>query len=542
MLIRCPYNIDRKNIYGRMILNVSEKIVQLRARAHMTQAACAEELGVTRQAIQKWESGAVVPELENLIRLSRMFGVSLDELVGCGNRRNAEILYQQSKISPDYSQMNVWDSYAEDLRTEYRQALEEGKDVETYRELFDSVANMPSGLEKKEIADILFNMVMKAPMRADYTYNEPSDLEGIRLLRRGETPKLPLPDRAELEDRLLGAWLGRICGCLLGKPVETWKRAQLQPMLKASGNWPMHRYIRSSDVAEDQKNKCWADTVDCMPVDDDTNYTVLAGVLLDKYGRDFTPENVASVWMDYQPRRAYCTAERVAYTNFMRGYMPPNSAVYHNPYREWIGAQIRGDYYGYINPGDPETAADMAFRDASISHIKNGIYGEMFVSAMLAQAAVERNMEQVIRAGLAQIPAGSRLHEAVCAVIDGWKKGVSAEVCFIEIHKRFDENELHDWCHVISNAMVVTAALLYGEGDYGKTVCLAVHTGFDTDCNAATAGSVLGMMRGSAAIGPEWTGPVHGQLDTSIFGVGKVSVADMVRKTMTHLPKGLYAE
>ena len=68
--------------------------------------------------------------------------------------------------------------------------------METYRELFDSVAKMPSGLEKKEIADILFNMVMKAPMRADYIYNEPSDLEGIRLLRRGETPKLPLPDRA----------------------------------------------------------------------------------------------------------------------------------------------------------------------------------------------------------------------------------------------------------------------------------------------------------------------------------------------------------
>ena len=46
------------------------------------------------------------------------------------------------------------------------------------------------------------------------------------------------------------------------------------------------------------------------------------------------------------------------------------------------------------------------------------------------------------------------------------------QVCFSEIHKRFDENELHDWCHVISNAMVVTAALLYGEGDYGKTCLL----------------------------------------------------------------------
>lgn len=521
-------------------MDIAEKIVQLRAKAHMTQAACAEELGVTRQAIQKWESGAVVPELENLIRISRMFGVSLDYIAGCGNRRSDEIFYQDSKVSPDYSQLNVWDSYAEDVGTEYRQAFEEGRDVEMFRGLFEAVAKMPKCLEKKEIADILFKMVINAPMRADYIYNEPSDIESIRLLRRGYTEKRQAPGRAEMEDKLLGAWLGRICGCLLGKPVEIWKRAQLHPMLKASGNWPMHRYILSSDVAEDQKNRCWADTVDCMPVDDDTNYTVLASVLLEKYGRDFTAENVAGVWVDYQPRRAYCTAEHVAYTNFMRGYTPPNSAVYHNPYREWIGAQIRGDYYGYINPGDPETAADMAFRDASISHVKNGIYGEMFVSAMLAQAAVETDMEKIIMAGLAQIPATSRLYEAVRGVIDGWKNGVTSEVCFIGIHKRFDENELHDWCHVISNAMVVTAALLYGGGDYGKTICLAVHTGFDTDCNGATAGSIVGMAMGSGAVGAEWTEPVHGQLDTSIFGVGKVSVAEMAKGTMKHMPKGLY--
>lgn len=523
-------------------MNIAEKIVQLRQKAHMTQAACAEKFGVTRQAIQKWESGAVVPELENLIRISQLFGVSLDYIVGCGNRRDEEILYQESKVSPDYSQLNVWGSYAEDLRTEYRQAYEEGKNVEMYRELFDSVAKLPKCCEKKEIADILFKMVIDAPMRADYTYNEPSDIESIRLLRKGESRKKQIPNRKQIEDKLLGAWLGRICGCLLGKPVEIWKRAQLHPMLKTSGNWPMHRYILSTDVPDEQKSKCWADTVDCMPVDDDTNYTVLASVLLDKYGRDFTAENVASIWVDYQPRRAYCSAEHVAYTNFMRGYMPPNSAVYHNPYREWIGAQIRGDYYGYINPGDPETAADMAFRDASISHVKNGIYGEMLVSAMLAQAAVETDMEKIIRAGLAQIPATSRLYEAVNSIIDSWEKGVSSEVCFIEIHKRFNENELHDWCHVISNAMVVTAALLYGAGDYGKSICLAVHTGFDTDCNGATVGSIVGMAMGSGAIGEEWTGPIHGRLDTSIFGVGKVSVADMVQKTMTHLPKELCGE
>lgn len=182
-------------------MNIAEKIVQLRAKAHMTQAACAEKYGVTRQAIQKWESGAVVPELENLIRISQLFGVSLDYIVGCGNRREEEILYQESKVSPDYSQLNVWDGYAEELCTEYRQAFEEGKDVEIYRELYDSVAKLPKCREKKEIADILFKIVLDVPMRADYIYNGPGDLESIRLLRKGEGEKKQLPTRTKMEKK-----------------------------------------------------------------------------------------------------------------------------------------------------------------------------------------------------------------------------------------------------------------------------------------------------------------------------------------------------
>ena len=150
-----------------------------------------------------------------------------------------------------------------------------------------------------------------------------------------------------------------------------------------------------------------------MPVDDDTNYVVLAQEVLRRYGRGFTADNMADAWMDLQPKYAYCTAERVAFCNFVKGYRAPHSATYKNAFREWIGAQIRGDYFGYINPGNCEMAAEMAFRDASISHIKNGIYGEMFASAMIAAAAVCDNVKDVILCGLAEVPHTSRLYDSV---------------------------------------------------------------------------------------------------------------------------------
>ena len=86
--------------------------------------------------------------------------------------------------------------------------------------------------------------------------------------------------------------------------------------------------------------------------------------------------------------------------------------------------------------------------------------------------------------------------------------------------------------------MIVAIALLYGGGDYGKSICLAVQSAFDTDCNGATVGSVVGMMRGFSAIGEEWLEPVHGMLNTDIFGVGKIGVEELVDRTMGHICAG----
>jgi len=350
-----------------------------------------------------------------------------------------------------------------------------------------------------------------------------------------------MPDRETLRKKISGAWYGRICGCLLGKPCEGVKQDELTQFLRDSDNYPMTRYICRKDIKYKSKirTSCLADEMTCAPWDDDTNYVVLAQILIEKYGRDFEPKHMIALWSERQPFTSYFTAEKMALLNFMRGYQPPFSAMYQNPYREWIGAQIRGDYFGYINPGNPALAAEMARRDASISHVKNGIYGEMFVAAMIAVAAVTDSIRDIVFAGIAQIPATSRLYEAIVRLVERYDEGVTKEEAFADIHSAWDDRDTYDWCHTIPNALIVVAALLYGEGDYGKSICMAVETGFDTDCNGATVGSVLGMRGGEDCIGEQWKAPTHGVLDTTVYGASKSEIALLVERTMKHLPEDL---
>ena len=177
----------------------------------------------------------------------------------------------------------------------------------------------------------------------------------------------------------------------------------------------------------------------------------------------------------------------------------------------------------------------MAFRDASISHIKNGIYGEMWASAMIARAAVSDDVEDVILAGLSEIPEKSRLFESVMQIVESRRAGSTFEETMQQILSRWDDRKMHDWCHTVSNAMIVTAALLYGEKNYGKSICLAVQSGFDTDCNGATVGSVLGMMLGKSGIGSEWSDPVNDTLETPINGIASISISQLAEKTMKHI-------
>jgi len=372
-----------------------------------------------------------------------------------------------------------------------------------------------------------------------YAGQEPSDLAGIRKLR----PKAPRVLGGELSprrafDRIYGAWLGRCCGCYLGKPVEGASRADIHAILKYQKRFPLNDYFTRPAPPEIRKRGGkWAAFPTtykkrCMIEDDDTNYTTIGLAVMKQYGLDFAPVDMAEFWLNNVPLLHTCTAERAAYRNFSWGINPPESAVMANPYREWIGAQIRADAFGYVAVARPEKAAELAWRDACISHVKNGIYGEMWVAACLAWAYEFDDPREVVMAGLGEIPLRSRLADAVRHIVQLYDNGLPADAALRDIHQRWNEKRRHHWVHTLSNAEIVVYALLWGERNFGRTICLAVDAAFDTDCNGATAGSILGMMLGAKKLPARWTRQLGDTLETGVAGYYRVKISDMARGTV----------
>ena len=392
----------------------------------------------------------------------------------------------------------------------------------------------------------LLEQTAHLPTQSDYPFDEPSDLAAIQAARPTTSNQLEVPELTveDYYNRVYGAWLGRCSGCLLGIPIEGLYVQDFWPYLKEIGQYPLNRYLDSS-IPDRLKEKYtfitergYIDEIDHMVENDDTNYTVISLAVLEKFGWDFKPEHVAAVWLENLPAYHTFTAERVAYRNFLLMKSPPESASYCNPFREWIGAQIRGDFWGYVCPGDPARAAELAWRDACISHVKNGIYGEMWVAAMCSAAAVLETPRQVLEAGLAQVPENSRLTQVVREVMDWYDTGKDIQEALMLIHQLWDDSNPHHWCHTLSNAQIVTLGLMWGENDYEQSVSWAVTAGIDTDCNGATVGSIIGMLHGADRLPGKWIDPLNDRLDTGISGYHQVKISDMALLTVELAKQG----
>lgn len=440
----------------------------------------------------------------------------------------------------------MWYNYATALQTALLQAKDEGKDIsKVEKEVKATSIDCSYTYEEDQIVGKLLDQIDALPVQENYPYEEPSMLDEIHKLQMPNAVIKRACDREELLNKIHGAWIGRVSGCILGKPVENWKWEMIKKVAEAGNNYPMADYIDGNvDVEYDDfltkeclAAGCFKNTLNGFaPEDDDTNYTVIALKIVNTYGRDFTSEDVAEAWLQNFPVLHLCTAELAGYRNILNHILPPKSASYRNPFKEWIGAQIRGDFFGYINPGEPFIAADMAYRDACITHVKNGIYGEMMIAAMIAQAAVTDDLLEIVQTGLAVIPHTSRLHEEICNVLDWYQSGIQYWDAVMKVLDRYNRDWAHHAVHTIPNAMLVVIALLYGEKDFTKTLSNAVMPGLDTDCNGATVGSIIGIMLGRNQIDPKWMSQFDDTLHTGISGYQSVRISEMAKQTLQYIP------
>ncbi|MFZ3560859.1 ADP-ribosylglycohydrolase family protein [Streptomyces sp. BH055] len=345
-----------------------------------------------------------------------------------------------------------------------------------------------------------------------------------------------LTERA-LSDRVLGGWLGRIAGNMLGKPVEqgeVWTRERIDRYLRQAKALPLTDYLPeppSDEVASALRpewRQCVRGRIHGSCRDDDVDYAVLGLHLLETHGFAFTTEQVGEVWLLRLPYLQTFTAERAAYRNLANGLKPPLTATYDNPHQEWIGALIRADVFGWTSPGAPRRAASLARRDAVLSHTGNGVYGAMWAAALTSAAFTAPTPRAALDAALCVIPASSRLARVVRRTASLHDSRLTWEETLSTVAK---ETAGLGWIHTVPNAAVITAGLLYGDGDFTRTVALTVRGGLDTDSNGATAGSFAGVLCGAAAIPPQWTEPLEDRLRSAVFGFDGSRISELAART-----------
>lgn len=391
------------------------------------------------------------------------------------------------------------------------------------------------GATLQEAAE-LYEQLDHSGLRVGWEHEEPSALDDI-IAAAPEAPAATRPPSVEeLSDRVLAAWLGRCAGCNLGKPVEGWgwNRAKLRDYLDQANAYPIEDYVPVLDPMPERFtfHPSWTvatrGRISAMARDDDLDYTMLGLKILERYGPGYTSSDVGSEWLRGMPYEAVYTAERAAYRNLVNGLLPPETARYRNPYREWIGAMIRADIFGYVSPGDPAAAARLAYQDAALSHTANGIYGEMWAAALIAASFTAASVREAIEQAMLVVPARSRLTSSLRATISAHDAGQSWDQAMDAMSQRLDG---YHWVHTINNAEVVTAALLWGDGDFGRTIGLAVEAALDTDCDGATAGSVFGALHGTRAIPAHWTQPLRNTMHSALLGFDGAAITALAQRT-----------
>ncbi len=329
-------------------------------------------------------------------------------------------------------------------------------------------------------------------------------------------------------ERVYAGVLGKLIGVYLGRPIESWPYERIMAEL-GEINYYVHERRG----------------VPLVVTDDDISGTFTFLRALPDYGnsRDLTAAQIGQSWLNYIiENRAILwwsglgnSTEHTAYLRLKRGIPAPQSgsiALNSQVVAEQIGSQIFIDGWAMVAPGDPELAAELARRAASVSHDGEAIYGAQVVAALEAQAFVESDIDKLLDTAISFIPSDSLIYRMI-GDIRGWHAQEPDWRAARElIVANYGYDKYGGNCHMVPNHALIILALLYGEGDFQKSLMIVNTSGWDTDCNSGNLGCLLGIRNGLAGLdtGPDWRGPVADRLYLATAEGGR-GITDAVAET-----------
>ncbi|MDR0313599.1 MAG: ADP-ribosylglycohydrolase family protein [Treponema sp.] len=327
-------------------------------------------------------------------------------------------------------------------------------------------------------------------------------------------------------DKVMGCWAGKNIGGVLGAPFEA------------------RRQVNDVDFYVQDLSKG-------PPPNDDLDLQIVWLAAVERYGRNVNASILGEYWLSFVIPNwvEYGTGK----ANLRAGLEPPLTGLIDNTYKDSCGCFIRSEIWACLAPGQPQLAARYAYEDAIVDHAGEGMYGEVFCAAMQSAAFAESDPLRLIEIGLSYLPSNCAVARCVKKAVECYK----SKVPFLEARKRI-HNEAPGTFGIQSiklgeikkegnegmeigapgfdapeNVGFTIAGLLYGEGDFGQSLCLANSCGEDTDCTCATLGALMGIILGASKLPEKWTKPLDDKIVTMC--IDKTSGGIWVPNTATEL-------
>jgi len=338
-------------------------------------------------------------------------------------------------------------------------------------------------------------------------------------------PAVRRMSRSVLEDKVRGGWAGQMIGVAFGAPTE----------------------FRSNGKINEAELEWTPDMISNTIHQDDLYVEMTFAEVMDRIGLDATTEQYGEMFRDskYSLWHANAGARR----NLNRGIKAPLSGhPKFNMHANDIDFQIESDFIGLMCPGLPEASNQFADRVGHVMNYGDGVYGGMLFGAMYAAAYFESDPHRVVEQGLLAIPAESGYARLIRDVL-AWHAEDPADwrKTWHRIEDKWDRDDLCPEGALAAfnidariNGGYVVLGLLYGDGDFGKTLEIATRAGQDSDCNPSSAAGILGVMLGYDRIPEKWKAGIPGLADTK-FEFTRYSFEGIVASTLARAEKVIVA-